>query len=303
MLFQRLRKSMATRAIRHEIEVARARGVRGRFHGRTAGIGDWARRQRRNGVGVVRCRAINIRTADGAPERRLAADNAVDDRRVGLQAHLLVEAVVEDAGDARTFIGAARFLLHDGGERHEFARVAQGQILGAAIPDFVENAALFARHARNERFTGGAAIDAVGVRQNEPSAGTLAISPVRSSFCIRRSTICSLVSPSGMVIACWIERPEVMISTTSLMEADCRKRYSPLFARRLAPSEPNFELTSRQSSTAQSRLGRATTPSRESVSTISSVVEPRSMITTLSVGSGQARRIHGWRWLRRQRPR
>ena len=82
-------------------------------------------------VGVVRRRLGDLAAHDRPAERALAADQAVDDRRIGLQLHPLLEPVDEHRGDARAFVRLAGFLLDDRGERHQFFRRSQRQIAGA----------------------------------------------------------------------------------------------------------------------------------------------------------------------------
>ena len=73
-------------------------------------------------------------------ERPLATDETVDDRRVGLQPHVVLKPVHEDTGDARPLVRLTCFLLDDRGERYEFIGRAQRQIRRAARPDLFDRA-------------------------------------------------------------------------------------------------------------------------------------------------------------------
>ena len=61
-------------------------------------------------------------------ERALAGDETVDDRRIGLQPHVLAQPVDEHAGDPRALVGLAGLLLDDGGERDHVVGRAQRQV-------------------------------------------------------------------------------------------------------------------------------------------------------------------------------
>ncbi|CEG08267.1 hypothetical protein BN961_01681 [Afipia felis] len=161
---------MPTGAIGHEIEITRARGVGGRFQRGTPRIGDRARRQSLNDVGVVRRRLLDLAALDRPSERTLAADKAVDDGRIGLQLDLLAQPVDEHRSDAAALIGAAGFLLNDRSQRHKLIGGAQREIGIAMLPDFREQPLLRLLHALDHLLARGAARKLVSVRQQRALA-------------------------------------------------------------------------------------------------------------------------------------
>ena len=142
MLVERLGEGVAAGPVGDEIEILRARGIGDRLHRRLAGIGDRPGRQTVDDVGVVGRRLIEFALGYAVPERSLAADQAVDDRRIGFELHPLLQAVDEDAGDMRALVRLARLLFDDRGERHQFARRFDRQIGRALLPDFVDRLGL-----------------------------------------------------------------------------------------------------------------------------------------------------------------
>ena len=111
------------------------RRIGDRLERRAAGIGDRRRRQAVDQIGVVGRRLVDVGLVDRAVGRlALAAEQAVDDRRVGLQPHALVQPVDEDGGDARALVAAAGFLLDDRGQRDEFVDVGERQVRRRAVP-------------------------------------------------------------------------------------------------------------------------------------------------------------------------
>src|SRR5262245_20632479 len=110
---------MSAGPVSHEIELARTRRIGGRFQRRAARIGDGSRRQAVDHVGVVRRRLLDLAALDRTSESSLAADQSVDDGRIGLQLHLLLQPVGEYGGDARALVWTTRFLLDDRRQRYE----------------------------------------------------------------------------------------------------------------------------------------------------------------------------------------
>ena len=149
-------------------------GRRCRRRRRAARIGDRSRRQAFDYIGVVGGRLVEFATQDAASERALATDEAINDRRIGLKAHALLQAVEEDAGDAGAFIRLAGFLLDDGGQRDEFVFRLERQIGGATVPDLVHQPGLVVLHLLQELVAGHAARNTIGLRQQHALAGNLA---------------------------------------------------------------------------------------------------------------------------------
>ncbi len=137
MLLVVLRERMAAGAVGHEVELPRARRIGGRFDRRAPGIGDRPGRQAIDHDRCCRASAVRDPPATAAGRACLCRRQAVDDGRIGLQPHLLLEAVDEHRGDARALLGPAGLLLDDGGEDDELLRRAQRQVAGAAFPDLL----------------------------------------------------------------------------------------------------------------------------------------------------------------------
>ena len=87
VLLDRLGEDMAARAVGDEIQFPGARRAGDGFHRGSARIGDRARRKTIDRVGVVGRRLGDLVLGEAVPQGTLAADQAVDDGRVGLQAH------------------------------------------------------------------------------------------------------------------------------------------------------------------------------------------------------------------------
>ena len=128
-------------------------------------IGDRPGRQTFDDVGVVRRLRLDIRPADRAAERAFAEHKAVDDGRIGLQLHLLLEPVDEHRRDPRALLGLAGLFLDDRREDDELVRRAQRQVGIAALPDLAHQPVLRLAHALDELFTREAAIEVIAVRQ------------------------------------------------------------------------------------------------------------------------------------------
>src|SRR6516164_3718107 len=75
-------------AVGDEIKLARARRTGGGLERSTTRIRDRSGRQTVDLVGVVRCRLLDLALHDRPAKRAFAADQAVDDGRVGLQPNL-----------------------------------------------------------------------------------------------------------------------------------------------------------------------------------------------------------------------
>ena len=116
------REHMSAGAVGDEIELLGARRLGGRLERGAARIGNRRRRQAIDHIGVVRRRLLDFAAHDRASQRPFAADQTIDDGRIGLQLHLLLQAVDEDRSDARALLRPAGFLLNDGGKDDELLR-------------------------------------------------------------------------------------------------------------------------------------------------------------------------------------
>ena len=160
---QRVGEGVAAGAVGDEEQILGPRRVGDRLQSRAAGIGDRAGRQALDHVGVVGGRPLDLRAHDAAPEGAAPADQAVDDGRIGLQLHPLLQPIDEHARDPRTLVGPAGLLLDDGGQRHHLGRRLDRHLGAAALPDLVQHLALLGAHQVEDLLAGGAALELVGV--------------------------------------------------------------------------------------------------------------------------------------------
>ena len=156
------------------------------------------------------CRASTCRLRSAGCRARAcrAPDEAVDDRRVGLQPHPLVQAVDEHAGDMRTLVGLAGLPLDDRGQRDEFIGRLDRQVGAAARPDLLDDLALVVLHLPQD------IVARVGRARpcRSPAAACLPSASRERRRSARRCRAAAARSarwsdPSGMVIGCRICLP------------------------------------------------------------------------------------------------
>ena len=170
MLLVGLREGVTSGAVSYEIKLARAGGIGGGFERGAAGIGDRARRQSVDLVGIVRRRLIDLALHDRPAQRAFAADQSVDDGRVGLQLHLLLQPIDEHGGNARALFGLAGLPLDQRGENNELIRRLQRQIGRVVVPDVLKQVLLCLLHALDDLLAGDAAGEIVRVGEQAPFA-------------------------------------------------------------------------------------------------------------------------------------
>ncbi len=173
MLVERLGEGVAARAVGDEEQVGGAHRIGDRLHRRFAWIADRARRQPFDGVGVVGRRLQKLGLRNAVSERAFAADEAIDDRRIGLELHPLLQAVDEDAGDMRALLRLARLLFDNGGHRHELARRFDRQIRRALLPDLVDRLGLRDHHRGQDLGARDAAFELIRLGKDRTLAGRL----------------------------------------------------------------------------------------------------------------------------------
>ncbi|QTK79023.1 hypothetical protein AT6N2_C1246 [Agrobacterium tumefaciens] len=165
MLFKRLGKHVTARAIGNEIEIVGAPWIGDRLKRCPARIGDRRRRQALDDIGVERRLLLQIRLIDRAVGRlAVTTEQAVDDGRIRLQAHALLQPVVEDGRDMGALVILAGFLFDDRGKRHKFLNGLDRQIGIAPFPDHVDQLVLRSTHLIDDFLALGAAGEAVGIR-------------------------------------------------------------------------------------------------------------------------------------------
>src|SRR5262249_1875965 len=109
MLVEALGKAVPAGAVGDEEKLLGARRVGGGFERRAAWVGDRSRRQAVDHIRVVPGLEVDIRARDRTAEAAFAADDAVDDRRVRLQLHALLETIDEHGRDPGALLGLAGF--------------------------------------------------------------------------------------------------------------------------------------------------------------------------------------------------
>ena len=173
MLVQRLRESVAARSVGDEIDFLGRRRIGDGLERRLAGIADRARRQAADDIGVIGRRLLQFRLADRMSQGALAEDEAVNDRRIGLEFHMTPQTIDEHGGDPWTFVRLARLLLDHRSERDQFAGRLDRQIGRAFRPDFVDRLGLGFGHPRQLGLARVAALKEISVRQQRALARSL----------------------------------------------------------------------------------------------------------------------------------
>src|SRR5579885_1103050 len=102
--------------VSNKVQLPRARRIGGSLERGAARIGNRARRQTADDICIVRRRLFDLGLGEWTTERTLAANQAVDDGRVRLQLHVLLQPIDEDCSDARTLVGLAGLLFDDRGK-------------------------------------------------------------------------------------------------------------------------------------------------------------------------------------------
>src|SRR5262249_1944443 len=104
VLLEIFRKRVPAGSVGNEKDLLGACGIGGRFERRTPWIGDRPRRQAIDSVGIVRCGLLDVAPRDRSTKGALAADKAVDDRRIRLQTDSLLQTIDEHSGNAGTLL-------------------------------------------------------------------------------------------------------------------------------------------------------------------------------------------------------
>src|SRR5690606_32232706 len=145
---------MPTGTVRDEIKIFRLRRVGYCLQRRAPWDRDGTRRKAINDVGVVWCRLLDIGPIDRTIRRfTITTEKAVDDRRIRLQTHALVEPIDEHSGDTRTLITARRLFLSDRSECDELVDVIERKAVDPTIPDALDESFLIRHQALDDFLT------------------------------------------------------------------------------------------------------------------------------------------------------
>ena len=154
---------MPPAAVSRKVEFLCARRI-GRGLDRAAPrIGNRAGRQAVDDVGVVRCRLRDLALGEGMTERPFAEDETVDDGRVRLKLHLLLQPIGKHRGDPRALLGLAGLFLDDGGENDELVWRLERQVGIAPFPHFPDQPVLRLAHALDHLLARETAIEVIAV--------------------------------------------------------------------------------------------------------------------------------------------
>ena len=126
-----------------------------------------------------------------------------------------LQAIDEHRSDAAALVGTAGFFFDDRRQRDQLLGRLHRHVGAAAIPDFGKHALLRLLHALDHLIPRGAARKFIGLGQHVPSRGISRTLPVKISLSDSRVTICSEVSPSGIVTACCTTLPSTIVPITS----------------------------------------------------------------------------------------
>ncbi len=121
VLRQRLAEKMAARVVGHEIHIVGDRRRQRRAQRSLARIRDRSGRQA--GIPVRIVSRIHLQIFGVHHFHRMALQlQSVSHRRIALQRSAMLEPVVKNSGDQRTFVAARRFSLHQRRQRHHLIR-------------------------------------------------------------------------------------------------------------------------------------------------------------------------------------
>src|SRR6202171_1826662 len=118
MALERRAERVRVVVARDEKEVAAIRRVQRRVESGLAGIGNGARRQSLPGIGVVWMLPPQVGLVQvPVPFEVIGKQYRINDGRVGIEPHVLLQSIVKDARDARPLLRLSCLLLHDAGQR------------------------------------------------------------------------------------------------------------------------------------------------------------------------------------------
>ena len=113
MRSQRLGKHMSAGTVSDKINRLAVCRIEDGGNGSAPRIGNRCRRQAVNPLSVIGGLSLDLTAPYGTPKLSFAADNTINNRRVGLQAHAFFQAIGKGGSDQRTLLSNPRFALND----------------------------------------------------------------------------------------------------------------------------------------------------------------------------------------------
>ena len=136
MLGEGVRKNMAARTVRNEVECRRLIRLQNSLDSGAAGIGDWRWWKPIVSIGIVGVLPVfKLAAQNGMTKASLASARAVNDGGIGIEVHPLFQPVEIHGGNARTLIGAAGLLFHDGSQIDDIVRLGERKVARPGRPD------------------------------------------------------------------------------------------------------------------------------------------------------------------------
>ena len=168
-----LSEGVSAGAVGHEIELLRTRRIGGGLDRGATGIGNRPGRQAVDDIRVIGRGLGNLALGQRVAERAFAEDETIDDGRVRLQLHLLLEPIRQHRRYARALLGLAGLFLDNGRENNELLGRLDRQIGIASVPDFPHQPLLHLAHALVHLLAREAAMEMVAVGQKAALLGNV----------------------------------------------------------------------------------------------------------------------------------
>src|SRR5215813_4436786 len=158
-------KRVSPGTVGDEIKLLRARRLSRSLDRGATRIGNWPGRQAIDDVCVVGRRLGYLALGERVAQRALAESQTVNDRRIRLKFHPLLEPICQHRRDARALLGLTGLFFNDRCEYDKLLRSLEGQIWIATIPDFPHQPLLGLTHALDHLSARETAMEVVAVRQ------------------------------------------------------------------------------------------------------------------------------------------
>ncbi len=154
---------MASGAVCHKEDIVCVVRLSGGKQGRASGVRDGRGWQTGDDIGVPRRLGAQFAAPQTPAQGSLPLGDAINDRRVGLQTHALVQAVHKDARHHATLFGNGGLFFDDGCKRQQVFWRFQRQIRGAFGPGFCHPARLLGLHPFQDIGAAVADDDLIGI--------------------------------------------------------------------------------------------------------------------------------------------